>query len=104
MKVIDLNEFLRRAKRAGILSSLLLEFRPGTYYTGLGLLRVSAREGSSDGVIMTTFSGQTYGWGLSLSSGSSEVIDLRRVSGSKIRGGAHILVKLGRKCSGRGEV
>ena len=104
MYVIDLNGFLRRAKKAGILSSLLVEFRQGTYDMGVGLLTVAPQEGSFDGLVMTNENGATHRWGLSLQSGSSEIIDLRRISGKKLVGGQKILVKLGRKCSGRGRI
>lgn len=104
MKVVDLNEFLRRAQKAGILSSLLLEFRRGTYNMGTGLLQVSIRDGNSGALTLTDERGSTYGWGIDFESGSSEIIDLRKTSSKKLIGGSKILVKLGKKCSSRGEV
>lgn len=104
MKVIDLNDFLRRAMKEGILPSLVLDFRVGTYGTMSSSLLKVAGVPDRNGVVMTDDRGYQHRWGLDLDSSSAEIIDLRKVSGRTRRGEPFILVKLGKKCSGRGMV
>lgn len=105
MKVLDLNEFLRRAVVEGIQKSLVIDFRKSSSYgMGTGLVTVSLKDSSYKGVIMKDERGTNFNWGLDYSSSSAEIIDLRRVSGRVKVGAPTILVKVGRKCSGRGEV
>lgn len=104
MKVVDLNEFLRRAKTAGILSSIVLDFTSSTYRMGSGMLTISGMAYGNNGVRLLDNTGRSYSWGIDFEAGSAEIVDLRKVSSKHLRKGPNILLKLGKKCSSRGEV
>ncbi len=104
MHVIDLNDFLRRAQKAGILSSIVLDFTSSTYRMGSGVLTISGMAYGNNGVRLLDNTGRSYSWGMDFEAGSAEIVDLRKVSSRHFRKGPNILLKLGKKCNGRGEV
>lgn len=105
MRVPNLNDFIRKAGKAGILHSLKIDFKDcSAYRMGSGLLTVASVEGSYRNVQMVDEFGTTFYWGLD---SGSESVEITSVKFRPSRVGIHgkvTLVKLGRKCDPSGVI